>query len=36
MELLLWDMELLFKKLKSKYALDIFEKENVEVFEAQI
>jgi putative transposase len=31
-----WDIELLFKELKSKYALDILETKNVHVIEALI
>ncbi len=31
-----WDIELLFKELKSKYALDILETKNVQVIEALI
>src|SRR5450759_2006112 len=31
-----WDIELLFKELKSKYALDVLETKNVQVIEALI
>jgi putative transposase len=31
-----WDIELLFKELKSKYALDILETKNVQVIEPLI
>ncbi len=31
-----WDLELLFKELKSKYALDFLETKNVQVIEALI
>ena len=31
-----WDIELLFKELKSKYTLDVLETKNVQVIEALI
>ncbi len=31
-----WDIELLFKELKSKYALDVLDTKNVQVIEALI
>jgi putative transposase len=31
-----WDIELLFKELKSRYALDVLETKNVQIIEALI
>jgi putative transposase len=31
-----WDIELLFKELKSRYALDVIETKNVQIIEAFI